>query len=131
VNLPVTVLIPTALRKFTSGAQSVELPAVSLPDLLDQLVARFPDISRHLRDDRGELRRFLNIYVNDEDIRFLGGSAYKFENGDEVLLVPSIAGGAAVYSEANVCVPATSANLGCAFDCAALAVTAICEHERF
>lgn len=120
--MPVTILIPTALRKFTSGAQSVELPAEPLPELLDHLVARFPDISRHLRDDRGELRRFLNIYVNDEDIRFLGGPAYKFKDGDEVLLVPSIAGGAAEHGEADVCIPATSANLGCAFDCAALAV---------
>jgi len=121
--MPVTVLIPTALRKFTSGAQSVELPAAPLPDLLDHLVARFPDISRHLRDDHGELRRFLNIYVNDEDIRFLGGSAYKFKDGDEVLLVPSIAGGAPITAEwMTSSAPASSANLGCAFDCAALAL---------
>jgi sulfur-carrier protein len=48
----------------------------------------------HLRDEAGETRRFLNIYVNEEDIRFLGGAAYSFQDGDEVLLVPSIAGGA-------------------------------------
>lgn len=48
----------------------------------------------HLRDDKGQVRRFLNIYVNEEDIRFLGGLGYSFQEGDEVLLVPSIAGGA-------------------------------------
>ena len=52
-------------------------------------------MARHLRDDSGQIRPFLNIYVNDEDIRFLGGEAYKFQEGDKVLLVPSIAGGRA------------------------------------
>ena len=92
--MPVTVQIPTALRKFTGGTQTVELPASALPELLDELSSRFPEISKHLRDDRGEVRRFVNIYVNDEDIRFLGGANYRFRDGDNVLLVPSIAGGA-------------------------------------
>jgi sulfur-carrier protein len=92
--VPITVQIPTALRKFTEGTQSVSVTALSLPELLDQLAARFPDISRHLRDDHGALRRFVNVYVNDEDIRFLGGLDYQFREGDLVLLVPSIAGGA-------------------------------------
>lgn len=123
--MPVTVHIPAALRKFTGGAQSVELVAASLHSLLDDLAVRFPDISRHLRDDNGGLRRFLNIYVNDEDIRFLGSATYQFRDGDDVLLVPSIAGGALaephpVWVMASV--PASSANLGCAFDCAALAL---------
>ena len=52
-----------------------------------------PDLKPHLRDDSGQIRRFLNIYVNEEDIRFLGGENYSFKEGDEVLLVPSIAGG--------------------------------------
>ena len=55
---------------------------------------KFPDLKSHLRDEAGEVRRFLNIYVNEEDIRFLGGATYSFQEGDEVLLVPSIAGGA-------------------------------------
>jgi len=59
--------------------------------LLDQ---QFPDLKSHLRDEAGQIRRFLNIYVNEEDIRFLGGAGYAFQDGDEVLLVPSIAGGA-------------------------------------
>ncbi|HLW97074.1 MAG TPA: homoserine kinase [Candidatus Acidoferrales bacterium] len=126
--MPVTVHIPTALRKFTGGAQTAQLIAAALPDMLDQLGAQFPDISRHIRDDRGEVRRFVNIYVNDEDIRFLGGAAYRFRDGDVVLLVPSIAGGATSVSAAAdtswvaASAPASSANLGCAFDCAAIAM---------
>lgn len=121
--MAVTVQIPTALRKFTGGTQTTELAAAALPDLLDELGARFPDISRHIRDDRGELRRFINIYVNDEDIRFLGGAAYKFRDGDVVLLVPSIAGGTGSESGwVAASAPASSANLGCAFDCAAVAL---------
>ncbi len=131
--MPVTVHIPTALRKFTGGAQTAQLIAAELPDLLNQLGAQFPDISRHIRDDRGEVRRFVNIYVNDEDIRFLGGAAYRFRDGDVVLLVPSIAGGAASVGATSASAaadtrwvaasaPASSANLGCAFDCAAIAL---------
>jgi molybdopterin converting factor small subunit len=92
--MAITVQIPTALRKLTEGSQSIDLAAAgSLADLLDQLSERFPQVSRHLRDDRGALRRFVNVYVNDEDIRFLGGADYRFREGDVVLLVPSIAGG--------------------------------------
>jgi len=54
---------------------------------------KFPDLKPHLRDEAGEIRRFLNVYVNEEDIRFLGGTSYAFQDGDDVLLVPSIAGG--------------------------------------
>lgn len=118
----VTIHIPTALRKFTAGVQSVEVEIASLPELLEQLSERFPEISRHLRDDKGELRRFLNIYVNDEDIRFLGGADYRFKDGDVVLLVPSIAGTPEVGRTVAASAPASSANLGCAFDCAALAL---------
>ena len=54
---------------------------------------KFTELKPHLRDDKGQVRRFLNIYVNEEDIRFRGGQTYSFQEGDEVLLVPSIAGG--------------------------------------
>jgi len=56
----------------------------------------------HLRDEKGEVRRFLNVYVNDEDIRFLGGPQYAFQDGDEILLVPSIAGGAPDLERQNL-----------------------------
>ncbi|HVB33582.1 MAG TPA: MoaD/ThiS family protein [Patescibacteria group bacterium] len=94
--MSISVRIPTALRRFTGGAASVECSAATLAELLDDLGRQHPDLSRHLRDDSGQLRPFVNIYVNEEDIRFLGGTAYQFHDGDEVMLVPSIAGGAAV-----------------------------------
>jgi molybdopterin converting factor small subunit len=72
----------------------VDCAASNLSDLFAALDQQFPDLSSHLHDEAGELRRFLNVYVNEEDIRFLGGTSYQFQDGDEVLLVPSIAGGA-------------------------------------
>jgi sulfur-carrier protein len=88
----VTVSIPTAFRRHTEGQGEVACSATALPDLLDALEARFPELKTYLRDPDGKLRRFVNVYVNDEDIRFLG-DGYQFKDGDEVTLVPSIAGG--------------------------------------
>ncbi len=81
---------------FTNGVQSVECGSATLPELMGEIEQRFPAISKHLRDDAGQVRRFINFYVNEEDIRFLGGNSYKFREGDRVLVVPSIAGGAPV-----------------------------------
>ena len=92
--MSVTVRIPTALRRHTAGVDSITCAANNLEDLFSVLDGKFPDLKPHLRDDQGQIRRFLNIYVNEEDIRFLGGPQYAFQEGDEVLLVPSIAGGA-------------------------------------
>jgi molybdopterin converting factor small subunit len=92
--MAITVQIPTALRRHTAGVSSVGCTPANLEELFSVLDEKFPDLKPHLRDDAGQLRRFLNIYVNEEDIRFLGGPAYAFQDGDEVLLVPSIAGGA-------------------------------------
>ena len=92
--MSVTVQIPSALRRLTAGTANIECNATNLGELFSALDQRFPDLNRHLRDEAGQVRRFLNIYVNEEDIRFLGGSSYVFQEGDEVLLVPSIAGGA-------------------------------------
>jgi sulfur-carrier protein len=88
----ITVSIPSAFRRHTENLDTFQCSAGALPDLLDTLGDRFPELKPHLRDEQGKVRRFLNIYVNDEDIRFLG-SDYKFKDGDEVTLVPSIAGG--------------------------------------
>ncbi len=87
--MKVTVAIPTAFRRFTDGAASIESTVATLPDLLAHLEERFPRLKPHLRDDSGRLRPFINIYVNEEDIRFLGGNDYCFQDGDEVMLVPS------------------------------------------
>jgi molybdopterin synthase sulfur carrier subunit len=92
--MSITVNIPTALRRHTDGVASITCAAANLGELFSALDEKFPELKPHLRDDKGQIRRFLNIYVNEEDIRFLGGPSYAFQEGDEVLLVPSIAGGA-------------------------------------
>jgi molybdopterin synthase sulfur carrier subunit len=92
--MSITVQIPTALRRLTAGTPQVVCSAANLSELFSELDQQFPDLKPHLRDEAGATRKFLNIYVNEEDIRFLGGAAYSFQDGDEVLLVPSIAGGA-------------------------------------
>jgi molybdopterin synthase sulfur carrier subunit len=92
--MTITVQIPTALRRLTAGTDRITCSANNLGELFSVLDGKFPELKPHLRDEAGEIRRFLNVYVNEEDIRFLGGSAYAFQDGDEVLLVPSIAGGA-------------------------------------
>jgi sulfur-carrier protein len=92
--MPITVQIPAALRRHTAGVSSLACAAANLAELFSILDEKFPELKPHLRDEAGQLRRFLNIYVNEEDIRFLGGPSYAFQEGDEVLLVPSIAGGA-------------------------------------
>lgn len=91
--MAITVQIPTALRRHTDGIGSIHCTATNLNDLFSVLDQKFPQLKPHLRDEQGQIRRFLNVYVNEEDIRFLGGPAYAFQEGDEVLLVPSIAGG--------------------------------------
>ena len=90
--MSITVSIPSALRRHTEGLDRFECSAGDLHALLDALSHRFSELKPHLRDEQGKVRRFLNIYVNDEDIRFLEKD-YRFKDGDEVTLVPSIAGG--------------------------------------
>jgi len=91
--MAVTIEIPTAFRRFTEGAPKLETGAASVAEALNELVTRFPSLSRHVRDEEGQIRQFLNVYVNEEDIRFLGGEASSLKDGDCLLLVPSIAGG--------------------------------------
>lgn len=93
--MTITVQIPTALRRHTAGTGQLQCSAANVEELFSTLDQQFPDLKPHLRDEAGQIRRFLNVYVNEEDIRFLGGNAYTFQDGDEVLLVPSIAGGTA------------------------------------
>jgi sulfur-carrier protein len=91
--MPVTIEIPTAFRRFTDGAPKVDCSATTIAEALADLTTRFPALSRHVRDESGQIRQFLNIYLNEEDIRFLGGESCSLQEGDRVLLVPSIAGG--------------------------------------
>jgi molybdopterin converting factor small subunit len=91
--MAITVQIPSALRRHTEGISNLNCSAANLGELLSVLADKFPQLKPHLNDEAGQIRRFLNVYVNEEDIRFLGGPSYTFQEGDEVLLVPSIAGG--------------------------------------
>jgi sulfur-carrier protein len=91
--MPVTIEIPTAFRRFTDGAPKIDCTASDIAGALNELTKRFPSIARHVRDDSGQIRQFLNVYLNEEDIRFLGGESCAVKDGDRVLLVPSIAGG--------------------------------------
>ena len=91
--MAVTIEIPTAFRRFTEGAPKVDSGATTVAEALNELVAKFPALSKHVRDEQGQIRQFLNVYLNEEDIRFLGGEASALKDGDRLLLVPSIAGG--------------------------------------
>ena len=91
--MPVQVLIPTPLQKFTNDEASVELDATSVDALVDALDNRYPGLKGRLCDEVGKLRRFLNVYVNSEDIRFLDNQATALKDGDEVSIVPAVAGG--------------------------------------
>jgi len=91
--MPVRVLLPNAFQKHTNGAKEITSTASNLPALLTEIETTFPDLKTHLRDESGQVRKFINFYVNEEDIRFLGNEKYAFQDGDEVLVIPSIAGG--------------------------------------
>ena len=91
--MSIKVRVPPALTKGSSGSDNFEMSAANLSELLTGLEARYPGVKKSICDEAGKLNRFINVFVNDEDIRFLGGEQYKFQDGDEVLLIPSIAGG--------------------------------------
>ncbi len=91
--MAISVLIPTPLRKFTNNQESVQASAGTVSTLLTELEANFPGMAARLTGDDGELRRFINIYVNEEDIRFLQGVQTPIADGDSISIVPAIAGG--------------------------------------
>lgn len=91
--MAVKVLIPTALQKFTSDRATLECNGSSIAELLDSLETNCPGIKARLCDEQGQPRRFLNLYVNSEDIRFLEGIDTTLSDGDEVSIVPAVAGG--------------------------------------
>ena len=92
-SVSVRVLLPNAFQKHTNGAREIQSNAANLPALISEIETSFPALKTHLRDEQGQVRRFINFYVNEEDIRFLGNEKYAFKDGDEVLVIPSIAGG--------------------------------------
>jgi molybdopterin/thiamine biosynthesis adenylyltransferase/rhodanese-related sulfurtransferase/molybdopterin converting factor small subunit len=94
------ILIPTALRQFTEQSDSVDVTGATVRDALDQLTVRYPNIKKNLFSDQGKLRSFVNVYVNDEDIRYLDKDATKLEGDETISIVPSVAGGATAVAEA-------------------------------
>lgn len=91
--MKVTVRIPTPLQKLTREQGEVEAAGETVKDLIENLDRQFPGIKERLCDDKGALRRFVNIYVNNEDVRFLEGENTKLNDGDKVSIIPAIAGG--------------------------------------
>jgi molybdopterin synthase sulfur carrier subunit len=87
------VVIPTPLRKFTSGADSVEVEPGTVKDILDNLDSRYPGFRASVCDESGSLRRFINIYLDGEDVRFLENLATPATDGSELAIVPAISGG--------------------------------------
>jgi molybdopterin synthase sulfur carrier subunit len=91
--MPIPVSIPTPLRPLTNNLDTVEVDGSTISDLLAALEKQYPGIGERLLDAQGNVRRFVNIYVNGEDIRFLQDKETPVKNGDEVSIVPAIAGG--------------------------------------
>ena len=90
----VSVKIPTPLRKFTAGKDTVEATGATVSQVLDDLEAQHPGIKSKLCDDSGKMRRFINLYANEDDIRFLDALDTEMKDGDTLSVVPAIAGGA-------------------------------------
>lgn len=91
--MAITVRIPTPLRKLTANQEEVKLAGGTVGEVLKNLEAAHPGIGERLLDDKGGIRKFVNIYVNDEDVRFLQNTATPVKDGDEVSIIPAIAGG--------------------------------------
>lgn len=90
--MSVAVSIPTILRSYTGNARSVEASGESLKNLISDLDSKFPGLGDRLLEN-GQLRRFVNIYINDEDVRFMGSLEAKLTDGDSVTILPAVAGG--------------------------------------
>jgi molybdopterin synthase sulfur carrier subunit len=88
-----TVRIPTILRSYTGGASEVSAEGSTLAEVLDSLESNYPGIRGRVLDDAGALRRFVNIYVGDDDVRFIGGLQAPVPDGAKVSIIPAVAGG--------------------------------------
>ncbi|MBI1893242.1 MAG: MoaD/ThiS family protein [Candidatus Rokubacteria bacterium] len=97
--MPVRVRIPTPLRTITKGAAEVSAKGTDVRELIEDLERQFPGLRERIVDEGGEIRRFINVFMNDEDIRFLKGKETSLKDGDEISIVPAIAAGAAPSDE--------------------------------
>ncbi len=91
--MPARVRVPTPLRKFTAGSEEVSAAGESVRAVIEDLERSHPGMRERLLDDKGELRRFVNIYLNGDDIRFLDQLNSRVKDGDDISIVPAIAGG--------------------------------------
>ena len=94
--MPVNVRIPTQLRELSGGAAEVDVEGATVAEVLKQLEAKHPGFAARLYDEKGQLRRFVNVFVADEDIRFLEGTDTAVTDGQTVSIVPAVAGGSVV-----------------------------------
>ena len=91
--MSIKVRIPTPLQKMTQNKAELELNGSNIRELIDDLERNFPGIKERICDEKGKIRRFINIYVNEEDVRFLQQDKTALKDGDEVSIIPAIAGG--------------------------------------
>ena len=91
--MAVNVRIPTPLRKLTKEKDIVQASGATIQEIIDGLEKEYPGLKERICDERGELRRFVNVYLNDEDIRFAQGKSTPVKDGDEISVIPAIAGG--------------------------------------
>jgi len=91
--MPITVRIPTPLQKITRNKAEIKSQGPNIKELIDNLERDFPGLKDRICDEKGNVRRFINIYVNEEDVRFLKQDRTSLKDGDEVSIIPAIAGG--------------------------------------
>jgi molybdopterin synthase sulfur carrier subunit len=91
--MPTNIRIPTPLRKLTGEREVVEADGSTIDEILQSLDSSYPGLKGRICDEQGNVRRFVNVYLNDEDIRFLEDKATTVREGDEISIVPAIAGG--------------------------------------
>lgn len=91
--MSVTVRIPTPIRRVTNGEDRVAVDAETLQGVIQAMEDQYPGVKARLCDDQGEIRNFVNIYINGEDVRFLDGLGSSTKSGDEISIVPAVAGG--------------------------------------
>ncbi len=91
--MSIKIIIPTALRQYAENRDSVKLSGQNIGELLDNLMPKFPDMKKQLSTEDGKIRNFVNVYVNDDDIRYLENSETQLKEGDVISIIPSVAGG--------------------------------------
>jgi molybdopterin synthase sulfur carrier subunit len=100
--MPITVRIPTPLRKFTGEKDTIPVSGKTVKEVIENLVREYPELKAQIMDQNGEVRRFVNLFLNDRDIRFLGGANAEVRDGDQLAIIPAIAGGKSHAFEATI-----------------------------